>query len=368
MREHQEILKTKDKSWHAEPIDMNDPYEWHYTIQGPEDSEFEGGVYHGRIVLPQNYPYAPPGVMILTPNGRFETGKKICLSASDYHPELWQPAWGIRTILEALRAFFPTPADGALRSLEYPPEVRQKLAKESSQWMCEVCGRTNGAINAEFCKAREKKTKADEPGSSKGGTTTTETTGALQVPPTVPPAPASPTAPKDEIVKPAGVTPMVAQSPSPAARDKAEQEEGTRRRWVAPEPQLSVPSLAVSGAKETGWGGEKKVQAETKAEKKEEVKGSEKEGKNTTKTEDAQKKEKEKEEKEAERLEEIRKRRAPPPSVQPGSLADILLVLIKRPPQSPLEFLGLAIDVAIVFCAGAVALLLCDLAVHPPFL
>ena len=29
----------------------------------------------------------------LQPNGRFELHQKICLSASSYHPELWQPSW-----------------------------------------------------------------------------------------------------------------------------------------------------------------------------------------------------------------------------------------------------------------------------------
>jgi hypothetical protein len=35
-----------------------------------------------------NYPLAPPGIMILTPNGRFATGRRLCLSMSDYHPEV----------------------------------------------------------------------------------------------------------------------------------------------------------------------------------------------------------------------------------------------------------------------------------------
>lgn len=26
-------------------------------------------------------------------NGRFEVGKKICLSISGHHPETWQPSW-----------------------------------------------------------------------------------------------------------------------------------------------------------------------------------------------------------------------------------------------------------------------------------
>lgn len=31
--------------------------------------------------------------LYLQPNGRFEVGKKICLSISAYHPETWQPSW-----------------------------------------------------------------------------------------------------------------------------------------------------------------------------------------------------------------------------------------------------------------------------------
>lgn len=69
-------------------------FDWHFTLRGPRDTEFEGGVYHGRILLPADYPFKPPNIMLLTPNGRFEVRKKICLSISAYHPEEWQPAWG----------------------------------------------------------------------------------------------------------------------------------------------------------------------------------------------------------------------------------------------------------------------------------
>jgi len=29
----------------------------------------------------------------LQANGRFEVGRKICLSVSDFHPESWRPSW-----------------------------------------------------------------------------------------------------------------------------------------------------------------------------------------------------------------------------------------------------------------------------------
>jgi len=41
-------------------------FEWHFTIRGPADSEFDGGIYHGRIVLPPEYPMKPPSIILLT--------------------------------------------------------------------------------------------------------------------------------------------------------------------------------------------------------------------------------------------------------------------------------------------------------------
>lgn len=41
-------------------------FEWQFAIRGPCDSEFEGGIYHGRIQLPADYPFKPPSFMLLT--------------------------------------------------------------------------------------------------------------------------------------------------------------------------------------------------------------------------------------------------------------------------------------------------------------
>ena len=114
-------------------------FEWHFTIRGPPDSEFAGGIYHGKILLPPEYPFKPPNIVFLTPSGRFETNVKVCLSFSAHHPELWQPAWGIRLILEAIISFLPTPADGAIGALDWSKEERAKLAKESVNFHCPLC-------------------------------------------------------------------------------------------------------------------------------------------------------------------------------------------------------------------------------------
>jgi ubiquitin-conjugating enzyme E2 J1 len=85
--------------------------------------------------------FKPPHILFLTPSGRFDTNTKICLSFSAFHPELWQPAWGIRLILEALIAFLPSPADGAIGALDWTPEERKRLAKKSVSFCCPRCGK-----------------------------------------------------------------------------------------------------------------------------------------------------------------------------------------------------------------------------------
>ena len=65
----------------------------------------------------RSYPFKPPSFTMLTPNGRFETSTKICLSISAHHPEHWQPSWSLRTALTALIAFLPTKGHGAIGSL-----------------------------------------------------------------------------------------------------------------------------------------------------------------------------------------------------------------------------------------------------------
>jgi ubiquitin-conjugating enzyme E2 J1 len=113
----------------------------HFTIRGADGTDFEGGIYHGRILLPPEYPFKPPHIMFLTPSGRFETNTKICLSFSAYHPELWQPAWGIRLILEALISFLPTPSDGAIGALNWSSKERKRIAKLSQDYCCANCGK-----------------------------------------------------------------------------------------------------------------------------------------------------------------------------------------------------------------------------------
>jgi ubiquitin-protein ligase len=161
MKEYAEIQSSPNYQYTAAPLEDN-IFDWHFTIRGPEDSEFENGIYHGRIVLPPQYPYKPPSIYFLTPNGRFELGKKICLSITGYHPETWLPAWGIRTALIALISFMTTEGKDAVGALDYTPEERRILAKKSHSWHCEQCGCKNSEQLLPIPKKKETKKEDKE--------------------------------------------------------------------------------------------------------------------------------------------------------------------------------------------------------------
>ena len=64
-----------------------------------------GGVYHGKLVFPGEFPFKPPSIYMITPNGRFKCNTRLCLSISDFHPDTWNPAWSVATILTGLLSF-----------------------------------------------------------------------------------------------------------------------------------------------------------------------------------------------------------------------------------------------------------------------
>ena len=168
--------------------------EWHCTIRGPAGTEFEGGLYHFRILLPSEYPFRPPSILMLTPNGRFELNTKarslipqslqpvhlpltqICISFTNCtfcstrpakksfhlsirlpidHEESWQPAWGVRTgippssiihhmalncihatAILGLQGFFPLRGKAALGvgGMDSPISDRKRLAALYVPW------------------------------------------------------------------------------------------------------------------------------------------------------------------------------------------------------------------------------------------
>ena len=79
MREAAEMA-SPTSDYFAAPLEDN-LFEWHFTVRGPEDTDFQvilammrlicnhpfqGGIYHGRIIVPAEYPMKPPDIIFLT--------------------------------------------------------------------------------------------------------------------------------------------------------------------------------------------------------------------------------------------------------------------------------------------------------------
>ncbi|KAK5165010.1 hypothetical protein LTR04_001548 [Oleoguttula sp. CCFEE 6159] len=149
LKEASELANNPSPDLHAEPLEDN-LFEWHFTLRGPPSpSSYANGIYHGRIILPPQYPLRPPSFRFLTPTGRFEVNREICLSISGHHEETWQPAWGIRTAMVAIRSFMDTDVQGQLGGLQCNDATRRSMAVESAGWKCVTCGRTNQQIMAD---------------------------------------------------------------------------------------------------------------------------------------------------------------------------------------------------------------------------
>lgn len=125
----------------AKPAE-NDIMVFHYVIEGPPQTPYEGGYYHGVLKFPSEYPLKPPSVQMYTPSGRFKPRERLCLSMSDYHPESWNPAWSTRTILVGLQSFMVETAITA-GSIETSDDEKKRLAAESLKANC---------TDKDFCK------------------------------------------------------------------------------------------------------------------------------------------------------------------------------------------------------------------------
>ena len=94
----------------AEPIDENDLTKWKGRVEGAKGTPFEGGYFHFKINIPENYPFEPPEVKMITkvyhPNINSQTGN-ICVNILE--KDKWTSTNSIQLVLLSLQGLLTKP-------------------------------------------------------------------------------------------------------------------------------------------------------------------------------------------------------------------------------------------------------------------
>jgi ubiquitin-conjugating enzyme E2 J2 len=114
--------------------DKTNPLIWYCLIIGQKGTPYYGGQYIFKVVHSPKYPAEPPDYYFLTPSGRYEVEKKICLTNSSYHKGEWSSTWNIKTILISFYSIFLDNKEHGISHItneRWSAKVCEKLASES---------------------------------------------------------------------------------------------------------------------------------------------------------------------------------------------------------------------------------------------
>jgi ubiquitin-protein ligase len=101
-----------------------------FLMKGNKDTPYEGGEYLCKIIHSPKYPLKAPDYIVLTPNGRFETNVKICLTNSGFHQSDWAPAaWNLVTILQAFSSIWHSTFSDDTHGIGHLNSSKDKIIK-----------------------------------------------------------------------------------------------------------------------------------------------------------------------------------------------------------------------------------------------
>lgn len=128
------LLKKDPHKYIDVSPDEKDLLTWYFLVKGPEFSDFNGGYYIGKIMHNPEYPFKSPDFMMLTPNGRFDINKKICLSNSSYHSSEWSAMWTIHAILTGFLSIMLDDKENGISHIHQTKSEREIAAKNSIEY------------------------------------------------------------------------------------------------------------------------------------------------------------------------------------------------------------------------------------------
>ncbi len=128
------LLKNEPLHYATAYPDENNPLVWYFIIYGQKDTHYYNGKYIGKITHSKKYPAEPPSYEMLTPSGRFEINKNICLTNSGYHKDEWSSAWNIKSILIGFYSVFCNDDTTGISHILKTEEERRKFSIESDEY------------------------------------------------------------------------------------------------------------------------------------------------------------------------------------------------------------------------------------------
>lgn len=145
VKETQRLMAEPVPGITAKPDETNARY-FHVTVDGPEGSPFEDGIFKLELFLPEDYPMAPPKVRFMTkiyhPN--IDKLGRICL---DILKDKWSPALQIRTVLLSIQALLsaPNPDDPLDTTVAEQWKTNEALALDTARQWTKIYAVGNGA-------------------------------------------------------------------------------------------------------------------------------------------------------------------------------------------------------------------------------
>jgi ubiquitin-conjugating enzyme E2 J2 len=122
----------------VEPSDMYQIYYseseelTYYFLIRLDAQPYENGYYIGKIIVPSDYPKNPGDFYLLTPNGRFMTNNKICMSNTSYHKDQWAAAgWNIERMVQGIISMFYNLEEHGISFITTEESEKLKLRDES---------------------------------------------------------------------------------------------------------------------------------------------------------------------------------------------------------------------------------------------
>lgn len=136
----------------AKPVSPDNMMVWEFALAGPPDTDYEHGVFTGRLFMPSDYPLSPPRMVFeppITHPNVYGTGEKrgeVCISilhsgrdATGYESvnERWSPVQSIHSILLSVLSMLAEPntespanVDAAKLFSQQPHKFKETVRRE----------------------------------------------------------------------------------------------------------------------------------------------------------------------------------------------------------------------------------------------